>query len=78
MFTAGSRNAFVSENWLYTGIGFGTDRFGHFETGAGYNSVIRNNRKEWNSLILLQLVWSYIVPVKHKKEMHPVMHSRHF
>jgi hypothetical protein len=76
--TSGSRNAFVSENWLYTGIGFGTGRFGHFETGAGYNSVIRNSRKEWSSLILLQLAWSYVVPVKHKKEMHPAVHSRHF
>ncbi len=27
---------------------------------------------------LTAAVWSYIVPVKHKKEMHPVMHSRHF
>jgi hypothetical protein len=40
--TSGRRHSFISENWLYSGIGFQVKGLGHFETGIGYNSVVRN------------------------------------
>jgi hypothetical protein len=76
--TSGSRFSFFSENWLYSGIGFPVKGLGHFETGIGYNSNVRNSEKEWVSLVLLQVNWSFVVPSRMKTEMHPVMHSRHF
>jgi hypothetical protein len=76
--TSGRRHSFISENWLYSGIGFPVKGLGHFETGIGYNSVVRNERKEWISLILLQVNWSFVLPSKMKTEMHPVMHGRNF
>ena len=76
--TSGPRNSFISENWLYTGIGFPVKGLGHFETGVGYNSVVRHTNKDLMSLILLQVNWSFIVPSKMKMEMHPAMHARQF
>jgi hypothetical protein len=76
--TSGRRYQFISENWLYSGIGFPVKGLGHFETGIGYNSVVRNERKEWISLILLQVNWSFVFLSKMKTDMHPVMHGRNF
>lgn len=76
--TSGPRNSFISENWVYSGIGFFIRSFGHLETGIGYNTIVRSNDKALLNLLLLQLGWSYIVPSEKMKTMHPVMHSRHF
>jgi hypothetical protein len=76
--TSGPGNSFLSENWIYTGIGFPIKSLGHWETGFGYNSVVRNTNKDLLNLLLLQVSWSYIFPSAKMKTMHPVMHSRHF
>lgn len=76
--TSGSRNAFISENWIYTGLGFALHPFGNVETGIGYNSIVRNNNHDLNSLFLLQLNWSYSIKSKHAMDMHPVMQARRF
>ena len=76
--TGGPRFSFIAENWLYSGIGFPVSGLGHVETGIGYNSNVRNREKEWMSLVLLQINWSFVIPPAKKKEMHPVLHSRHF
>jgi hypothetical protein len=76
--TSGRRHSFISENWLYSGIGFPVKGLGHFETGIGYNSNVRNSEKEWLSLILLQVNWSFVFPSKMKTDLHPVMHGRNF
>ena len=74
--TSGPKNSFISENWVYTGIGFPVNGLGHLETGIGYNSIVRNSHKDLMSLILLQVNWSFVIPSKMK--MHPVMYSRQF
>jgi hypothetical protein len=76
--TSGPKNSFISENWVYSGIGFPVKSFGHVETGIGYNTVVRNTNKDLLNLLLLQVSWSYIFPSAKMKTMHPVMHSRHF
>jgi Protein of unknown function (DUF2490) len=76
--TSGNRNAFISENWIYTGIGFPVKYIGHLETGIGINSVVRNRNKDLTNLFLVQLAWSYITPGQMMKTIHPVMHSRNF
>lgn len=76
--TSGRRYSFISENWLYTGLGFPIKSLGHFETGIGYNTVVRNSVKERLNLILLQVNWSFVIPSKMKMQMHPVMHGRNF
>jgi hypothetical protein len=76
--TSGPRNAIISENWIYSGVGFSIKSIGHFETGVGLNSVVRNKKREWNNLLLLQVAWSYVIAKKRKEEMHPAIHSRHF
>ena len=76
--TSGPRNAFISENWIYTGIGFPVKYIGQIETGIGINSSVRNNNHELTNLFLVQLAWSYITPRKMMKTMHPVMQSRNF
>ncbi|MBS4065399.1 MAG: DUF2490 domain-containing protein [Chitinophagaceae bacterium] len=76
--TSGPGNSFLSENWIYTGIGFPIKSLGHWETGFGYNSVVRNTNKDLLNLLLLQVSWSYIFPSAKMKTIHPVMHSRHF
>lgn len=76
--TSGRKNAFISENWIYTGIGFGVKPLGRLETGIGYNTVVRNADKDLMSLLLLQVNWSYIIPSQKMTTMHPVMHSRNF
>lgn len=76
--TSGPKNSFVSENWIYTGIGFPVKSLGHWEAGIGYNSVVRNRQKELLNLLLLQLNWSFVIPSTMKTTMHPVMHARHF
>lgn len=76
--TSGPKNSFLSENWIYSGIGFPVKSLGHWETGIGYNSVSRNSNRDLLNLLLLQISWSYIFPADKKKEMHPVMHTRHF
>ena len=76
--TSGPKNSFLAENWIYTGIGFPVKSLGHWETGIGYNSVVRNTKKELLNLLLLQVSWSYIFPSSKMKTMHPVMHTRHF
>lgn len=76
--TSGPRFSFISENWLYTGVGFPVRSLGNFEMGIGYNSVSRNTEKDLMSLILLQVNWSFVIPSRMKMQMHPVMYSRHF
>lgn len=76
--TSGMRNAFISENWFYTGLGFTIKKAGHLETGVGLNSTVRNNKQQWNNLLLLQVAWSYVIAKKRREEMHPAIHSRHF
>lgn len=76
--TSGPRNALLAENWIYTGYGFPVKSFGRLETGVGINSVVRNSNKDVLHLYLVQLAWSYTIPSKHKREMHPVMQERHF
>jgi hypothetical protein len=76
--TSGPRNALIAENWIYTGYGFPVKSLGRLETGVGINSVVRNSSKDVLHLYLFQLAWSYTLPSKHKKEMHPVMQERHF
>lgn len=76
--TSGRKNAFIAENWIYTGIGFGVKPLGRLETGIGYNTVVRNADKDIMSLLLLQVNWSYIIPSQKMTTMHPVMHSRNF
>jgi hypothetical protein len=76
--TSGRKNALISENWIYTGIGFGIKPLGRLETGIGYNSVVRNNNRDLMNLLLIQVNWSYIIPAPDMKTMHPVMHSRNF
>ncbi len=76
--TSGRRHSFISENWLYTGVGIPVKGFGHIETGVGYNTVVRNSMKERLNLVLLQVNWSFVLPSKMKTEMHPVMHGRNF
>lgn len=73
-----NRNSFISENWIYTGIGFPVVPFGHLETGIGYNTVVRDINKDLQNLLLLQVSWSYIFPSSKMKTMNAVMHSRHF
>jgi len=75
---SGNRNAFISENWIYTGVGFSIKPLGKLETGIGYNSVVRNKNKDRMNLLLLQVNWSYIIPSQKMTAMHPVMHSRNF
>ncbi|MEP6844791.1 MAG: DUF2490 domain-containing protein [Panacibacter sp.] len=76
--TSGPKNAFISENWIYTGFGFPVKPLGRFETGIGYNTVVRNSNKDLLNLLLLQVSWSFIFPSAKMKTMNPVMHSRHF
>lgn len=76
--TSGPRNAVIAENWIYTGYGFPIKSLGRLETGVGINSITRNINKDVLHLYLVQLAWSYTIPSKHKREMHPVMHERHF
>jgi Protein of unknown function (DUF2490) len=73
-----SRNSFISENWIYSGIGFPFEPVGHLETGIGYNTVVRNYNKDLQNLLLLQISWSFIFPSGKMKTMNAVMHSRHF
>ncbi len=76
--TSGPHNSVIAENWIYTGYGFPVKSFGRLETGVGINSVVRNSNKDVLHLYLVQLAWSYTIPSKHKREMHPVMQERHF
>ena len=76
--TSGPRNSFISENWVYSGIGFPIKSFGHLETGIGYNTIVRNANKDLLNLLLLQVGWNYIFPSVKMKTMHPVMYARHF
>ncbi len=76
--TSGNANSLITENWLYSGVGYSLGSFGHLETGIGYNTAVSNNQHALSSLILLQIAWSYHLPSKSKKDMHPVMHARNF
>jgi Protein of unknown function (DUF2490) len=73
---SGPRNSFISENWFYTGIGFTTGSSSRLDTGFGCNSVVMNTHHDLNTLLMLQVMWNYTIPSKHKKEIGPVIHSR--
>lgn len=75
---SGPKNSFISENWIYSGIGFPVKGLGRWESGIGYNTNVRNTHKDLLNLLLLQVSWSYIFPSAKMKTMHPVMNSRHF
>jgi uncharacterized protein DUF2490 len=72
------RNAFFSENWIYSGIGFKAKYFGSFETGFGYNSIARNSTGDYTNYFLVQVAWSYMIKSRDKDIMDPIMHDRHF
>lgn len=75
--TSASRNSFISENWIYSGINFLIGRAGRFETGIGYNSVVRNDHRDHTNLFLLQLAWAY-TGAHHIEMMHPVMRMHQY
>jgi hypothetical protein len=72
------RNAFFSENWIYSGIGFKTKYLGSFETGLGCNSIAKNSKGDFTNYFLLQLAWSYLIKSHNNDIMAPIMHNRHF
>ncbi|MBS1600567.1 MAG: DUF2490 domain-containing protein [Bacteroidetes bacterium] len=74
---SGKRNAFFSENWLYTGIAFALRHAGHIEIGIGYDSNITPSHNISN-LALFQLGWSYMIKAHDKNMMHAVIRNRQF
>ncbi len=55
--TSGSRNAFFSGDWLYSGIGLGTQNWGSFELGPLVQYSVVNTDKDKRFFYVLQFGW---------------------
>ncbi len=75
---SGPRNSYFSENRVYSGVGFRTKYIGQFETGIGYNSIVRNSKKDFTNYLLLQVAWSYKIHAREKNAMNAIIHNRQF
>ncbi|AQG80500.1 DUF2490 domain-containing protein [Spirosoma montaniterrae] len=53
-----AKNAFYGEDWVYTGIGYNTGKFGKIELGYCYQNLIRNPAQDHRYLHLLQATWA--------------------
>lgn len=53
------RNKFYSENWMFAGVGYRTEKKGNIEIGPFYQSAIINQLHQRRNLILLQIAWSF-------------------
>jgi hypothetical protein len=58
----------VSENWFYTGIGFPISESSTFDTGFACNSTVLDEVHDLNTLLMLQVMWSYHLTAAHKKK----------
>lgn len=72
------RNAFFSENWIYSGVGLKTKSFGSLEVGLGYNSIAINSKGDFTNYFLSQFAWSFMIKQHDKNMMAPIMHNRHY
>jgi hypothetical protein len=73
---SGPRNSFISENWFYAGVGFTASPSSRIDTGFGCNTQVMNKHHDLNNILMLQVMWNYTIPSKHKKETSPVINPR--
>lgn len=73
----GPKNAFVSENIVYFGIGQKT-KIGNVEIGLVYNTIVRNSNHDLRNLLLLQVMWSSSITRMKETKDNVMLHMRHF
>lgn len=74
---SGPRNAFLSENITYIGIGRKVKK-GNIEVGIVFNTIVRNSDRDLRNLLLLQLQWSGSMTRMKDGMDNMTMHMRHF
>lgn len=74
---SGPKNAFLSENIFYLGIGRKVKK-GNIEVGIVFNTIVRNNDHDLRNLLLLQLLWSGSMTRMKEKKENVTLHMRHF
>jgi Protein of unknown function (DUF2490) len=74
---SGPRNAILSENISYVGIGKKA-KIGNIEIGLVYNTIVRNEDYDLRNLVLFQVMWSSSMSRMKEKRENITLHMRHF
>lgn len=57
--TSGAQNAFLNDNWTYTGVGYQTEKYGSFEIGPLLQTSVVNKDHDTRTFLVVQAGWNY-------------------